>query len=88
MVLASPENAQIGDVVVFGAKGIGDPIIHRIVGATDSSVSTKGDHNCASAAFENDIPKENLIGKAVLRIPFLGWIKLGFVMLITLVGGG
>lgn len=75
MVLGSAENAKLGDVVVFGVQGMSDPIIHRTV-RDEMTLTTKGDHNCVSASFEQEIPEEALIGKAVLRIPLLGWIKI------------
>jgi len=86
MVLYRPEDIQPGDVVVFGVQGMADPIIHRVVD-TNGVLTTKGDHNCASAGFEQDIPQEALVGKAVLRIPLLGWIKIAAVEGLKIITG-
>lgn len=68
-------NYKIGDVVIFNSK-TRYPIIHRIVNI--ESISTKGDNNPDQLQIEKNIEKENLIGKAVFKIPYLGWIKLIF----------
>jgi signal peptidase I len=90
MILRSPKELAIGEILVFWADTRAEPIIHRVVrvrGLPDGQVySTKGDHNCGSAAFEQSIAPDRMIGKAVIRIPFLGWIKIGFVELLKLAG--
>jgi signal peptidase I len=66
----------LGDIIIFSAK-TPYPIIHRIV--TTDPISTKGDHNIAQlGSIEMNIPPENIIGKAVARVPFIGWAKLIF----------
>jgi hypothetical protein len=90
MILRGPGGAEVGDILVFWTDSRTEPIIHRIVqqkGVANAPVfKTKGDHNCASAGFEQSISKDRFIGKAAIRIPFLGWIKIGFVELLKLVG--
>jgi signal peptidase I len=85
MILFSPKEISIGDVIVFNAPDRSDPIIHRVVeiGETESGkvFKTKGDHNCASAPFEQATPHAKVYGKAVVRIPWLGWVKVGAVAL-------
>jgi len=80
MVLASAESAQKGDVLVYLVPRRPDPIIHRIVDIKQTSqgkvFTTKGDHNCDIGSFERNIPEERVIGKAVWRVPFLGWVKI------------
>jgi hypothetical protein len=93
MILRSPEELSIGDILVFRADGRGDPIIHRIVQVRQLSdgtqvYTTKGDNNCGSAGFERDITSERMIGKAVARVPFLGWIKIVFVEVLEAFGVG
>jgi hypothetical protein len=88
MVLRAPEGLAIGDILVFWAEGRNEPIIHRIVQVRqladgNYAYSTKGDNNCGSAQFEHDIRADLMIGKAVARIPFLGWIKIFFVELLS-----
>ncbi len=90
MILTGPNELAVGEVLVFWTDARTEPIIHRIVQvkgvANDQVYKTKGDHNCASGAFEQSIGKERRIGKAALRIPFLGWIKIGFVEFLKLIG--
>ncbi|MFH1592476.1 MAG: signal peptidase I [Candidatus Woesearchaeota archaeon] len=81
MVLRGSKELKVGDVVVFNRDGNSPPIIHRLV-KTNSFLQTKGDNNNAIHDFESNIPKENIIGKAVLRIPYLGYVKILFVDLI------
>ena len=88
MVLAGADDVKVGDVIVFYVEHRPEPIIHRVVEITDKGYTTKGDHNHDSAGFENDIPKESVIGKAVLRVPYLGWIKIGFIGLLGMFAGG
>ena len=89
---------RVGDVIVFGADGR-DPIIHRIVNIRDDSSGeagarlywTKGDNNPDSIRGlfidETNIKEGQIIGRAVVRIPYLGYIKIGFVELLRLLGG-
>lgn len=64
-----------GDIIIFNAE-TRYPIIHRII--TEKQRSTKGDNNPDQLSFERTIADEQVIGKAVGRIPLLGWIKLIF----------
>jgi len=96
------ENIEIGDVIVFWSSTDNprsDPIIHRVVNKDISSnyiLMTKGDNNpnpiqgCdeAGCLYENDIREEQIIGKAVIRIPLLGYIKIWFVDILKLIGLG
>ena len=90
MILWRPANIGIGDILVFRADHRLDPIIHRVVAVDKlddhTTYLTKGDHNCGSAAFERTVAKDKQIGKALFRVPFLGWIKIGFVELLKITG--
>jgi signal peptidase I len=78
---------ETGDIIIFepnpGAKAR-HPIIHRIV--SESPIGTKGDHNNKQLVSgnniegidETNIPEEMIIGKSVVRVPLLGWVKLIF----------
>ncbi|MEA3514214.1 MAG: signal peptidase I [Nanoarchaeota archaeon] len=87
LVGKEPENLKIGDVIVYQTARP-DPIIHRIVNIFEEDekyyFQTKGDHNPGSNGDEYRITEEQIIGKAVLRIPLLGWIKIGFVNMLGL----
>ena len=87
MILTGKESGemQLGDVIVFRSDRK-DPIIHRVVKKTQDeeiTFQTKGDNNADSiknnALDETNIGNEVLIGKAVFRVPFLGYIKILFV---------
>lgn len=69
------KNYEIGDVIIFNAP-TKHPLIHRAVSVNPTS--TKGDHNTAQLEIESNIPKESILGRATLKIPLLGWIKLVF----------
>jgi len=82
MILGSADKVDVGDILVFRSPNLADPIIHRIVSKADSVVSTLGDNNCnRQGSHEIDIPKERILGKALLRLPLLGWVKIGFMEL-------
>jgi len=86
---SSPENIDVGDVLVFNNYRP-DPIIHRIVEKWEEDgkyyFKTKGDHNFESISSrslnETKISSDEIVGKAVLRIPYLGWIKILFVKML------
>jgi signal peptidase I len=79
MVLVGPKDLKTGDVVVFSSGYGSTPIIHRLVGENeDGNWMTKGDHNEDQMFFEKNIKTEQILGKAVLRVPYLGWVKVIF----------
>ena len=86
---------KLGDIIIF-KPGIGSsaprPIIHRIIDINDDGTyQTKGDHNAkqltpSNNAYKTDettITQEQIIGKAVIKVPYLGWIKIWFTDLIN-----
>lgn len=82
---ADQENLHLGDVLVFKGSAP-QPIIHRIVKIWNEDnnyyYQTKGDHNSNSInglLGETNINEERILGKGILRIPYLGWIKIIFV---------
>jgi len=87
MILFGKESKdlKVGDVVVFQSNQP-DPIIHRIVKINDNTFQTKGDNNVDSikSLGEFNIKENQIIGKAILRVPLLGWIKIIFTSIINL----
>jgi hypothetical protein len=76
-----------GNIIIFSPNSessAAHPIIHRIV--TLDPTGTKGDHNSQQLTMNNNfqhidetsIADEQIIGAAVFRIPFVGWLKLIF----------
>jgi len=91
---ANNQNVMVGDIIVF-RTGKPDPIIHRVVvwWTEDGKkfYMTKGDNYktnqqpISNALIdETRITQNQVIGKALFRIPFLGYIKIWFVDLINL----
>ncbi len=82
----SQGKTKIGDIIVFHS-GKPDPIIHRIIKKQEESdhvyYLTKGDNYLTNPApiqsndiDETHVPVEAVRGEAVLRIPYLGWVKI------------
>ncbi len=73
------KNIKVGDVIIFNA-GYSAPIIHRVIEA-GSIYQTKGDNdetNYKQLGVEKRILKNQIVGKALFKIPFIGWAKLIF----------
>lgn len=81
-------NYEKGDIVIFRRieKQYKTPIIHRIIDTKTVNnqrvFSTKGDHNPGQLDYEGEIYQQQVLGKAVCKIPKLGWAKLFFVELL------
>jgi len=70
---------EVGDVIIFEG-GATYPLIHRVVGVGDN-FATKGDNyktNSNQLNSEKNISEEQIIGRALFRVPFVGWAKLIF----------
>lgn len=86
---AKPENIKVGEVIVFRSSQtqLTDPIIHRVVNTGENDgiwyAVTKGDHNPRSD--NGYVTEDKIVGKAMVRIPLLGYIKIWFVELVKLV---
>ncbi len=85
IILWKAKTIKIGDVLVFEGNRP-QPIIHRVVAVNKLNqqmfYQTKGDHNSGTISrglAEDSIGTERIYGKALLRVPYLGWIKILFV---------
>ncbi len=80
-IYAAPynESGRSGDILVFRATDRDELIVHRAVGKTviDGQIYfiTQGDHNLGPGPY-SPTPAENVIGKVVMRVPWLGHIAL------------
>ena len=78
-----PKAIKEGDVLVYESSRHVNPIIHRVVNITQDNdkylFETKGDNNPSSDRDLVSEPQIRTTGKAILRLPYLGWIKIGFV---------
>lgn len=92
--LTRPNNLKVGDIIVFTANQQ-EPIIHRIVYIDDTGdiplYTTKGDANAIPMndprVSEINIVPERIIGKASMRIPYVGYVKIGWTCLIDTIAG-
>ncbi len=83
------ENIKKGHIIVFSTSIREEPIIHRVVDIKKDDhivFTTKGDHNAQSYEFERSISESQMLGRAVFRIPYLGYIKIWFVDALQLIG--
>lgn len=89
IVLKSGKNVKNGDVIVFRGKS-NNPIIHRVISNWEENgklyYQTKGDNNFDSfeQLGEHKISEDDVIGKALFKIPLLGYVKIIFT---EIVGG-
>jgi len=81
-IIEGAKNYSVGDVVVYSIPGQSVPIIHRIIKInSDSTYTTKGDHNDRSIVFgggysEYAIKPSWVHGKVIFIIPKLGYFKV------------
>jgi signal peptidase len=82
-----PETLKIGDIICFKLT---EPtsITHRIINIIDLGFITKGDAN--EDPDQWIVKKENVIGKVILTVPFVGYLgyfvrtPIGFILLIII----
>lgn len=76
------QNLKVGDIIVF-SPGQQTPVVHRIIAINqDGTFQTKGDANNGQLPFERSIAASQIHGKAILIIPYLGWLKIGMTSLV------
>jgi signal peptidase I len=69
----------VGDVIIFNG-GSKYPLIHRVINS-GKTYGTKGDNyktNANQLSSEKSIDSEDVIGRALFKIPAIGWAKLIF----------
>ncbi len=76
-----PSEIKKLDVVVYASDKYKYPIIHRVVHiGNDYLLTTKGDNNPVTDPAP--VTSGQVLGKAVFKVPWLGWIKILFTELI------
>jgi len=69
-----------GDIIVFRKPGDEDLIVHRAIAKENRSgtwyFQTKGDGNSIPDSTSPNIPEENVVGKVVMRVPWIGHLAL------------
>ena len=76
IIIYGKRTIDIGDVIIFQTNRA-HPIIHRVV-SEPPTLQTKGDHNSEQISFEKSISNKQILGKSIIRIPLIGWVKLIF----------
>lgn len=91
---AQKEDLGVDDIIVFVPEEKNVPIVHRIVEInSDGTFQTKGDANPQQLPFEKEIDYSEIMGRHILTIPLLGWVKIGvtdFILpnLLWIIAGG
>ena len=85
---ANPETLQTGDIICFKLPEPATTVTHRIFNITSEGFITKGDAN--EDPDQWIVRKENVIGKVIAVIPFVGYLgyfvrtPIGFTLLIII----
>ena len=74
LIISSPDNLGVGDIVVYVNPNVGYAIIHRVINVTGDGYITKGDRNPAPDPWI--VEEEWIKGKSLFLIPLLGWIRV------------
>lgn len=74
IVVLKTDKISVGDIIIFDTDIRKFPIIHRVYDVSNGAYLTKGDNNAAPDSFV----KGKIHGKAILKIPLLGWVKILF----------
>lgn len=84
-----PKDIKVGDVVVYVTSRYSNPIIHRVVEIQEKEGKiffvTKGDNNITNDSDPVSEEQIRTTGKAIGRIPWLGWLK---IILVDWIRGG
>lgn len=85
VIIKEDESYFVNDIISFREGS--EIITHRIIAITDTGFMTKGDAN--NTVDSKTVRKENIIGKEVLIIPWIGYIRIavmspvGLIMILT-----
>ncbi|MBN2101806.1 MAG: signal peptidase I [Candidatus Aenigmarchaeota archaeon] len=78
LILQGVQSPKEADIIVFSVSDRATPIVHRIIELNpDETFQTKGDNNYGQLPFEKSISKEQIHGKVISIIPYIGWVKIG-----------
>ncbi|MEM5778553.1 MAG: hypothetical protein QXD43_01690 [Candidatus Aenigmatarchaeota archaeon] len=77
IIVFNDGNYKVGDILIYSTDLRKYPIIHRIYAIEDKIILTKGDNNASPDSFS----KKTLHGKAIIKIPLLGWVKILFTQI-------
>lgn len=80
----NPEDVKVGDIVVYNAVWVDEPVIHRVINITEINGTTyymiKGDHNTAADPYyvkaDQITDRVLTINGSPIVIPYIGNINL------------
>lgn len=81
MIISGWSDIKVGDVIVFSSS-TKHPIIHRVISL--DPLETKGDHNPGQLEIEKNIKEDQILGKAIIRVPYIGWPKVALCEAISI----
>jgi len=82
VILLKNKEVKVGDVIAFNSVEK-NYVIHRVVNI--EPIGAKGDNNLGQINdIEGIIEKEQIVGVAWFKVPFLGYVKIGFEKIIDL----
>ena len=79
IIVYGTDNLKVGDVIVFQVFDRAYPIIHRIISIENGTIRTRGDNNPGPDPERWETSSDDVLGKAMVNIPLLGWVKILFV---------
>jgi signal peptidase I len=83
LVLQGANDLKVGDIIVFSPGQDQTPVVHRIIALNpDGTFQTRGDANSGQLPFEYRIEPSQIHGKAILIIPYIGWLKIGMTQFV------
>lgn len=79
IIVYGSKDFKVGDIIVFEVPDRKYPIIHRVISFENGFIRTKGDNNFGEDPESWKTKIEDVYGKAMIKIPILGWVKIVFV---------
>lgn len=74
IILTSPKDIKVTDVVIYQRPDISETIIHRIIEEKDGGYVIKGDNN--PIPDPGIVRKEQILGKVIYAVPLLGYPRV------------
>jgi len=89
IVLGRFGDSEVGDVLVYKSYTHNYPIIHRVIyiNDEDNTFQFKGDNGETNKVPDSGMVEEDqLLGRALFKIPYVGWLKIAFTDLLRWTG--
>lgn len=83
LLVYGTQDVAVGDIIVYQNPKTNLPIVHRVIEDQDGDFITKGDNNAADditlGITDNPVSIEQVHGKSIFKLPYLGWVKIMFL---------